>query len=74
MNFRVLIADDHGIVRQGLRALLEKSPDVSVVGEASDGREAVRLADELRPNIVVMDIAMPMLNGCLCFGPIGCHS
>ena len=63
MNFRVLIADDHGIVRQGLRALLEKSPDVSVVGEASDGREAVRLADELRPNIVVMDIAMPMLNG-----------
>jgi two-component system, NarL family, response regulator NreC len=63
VNFRVLIADDHGIVRQGLRALLEKSPDVSVVGEASDGREAVRLAGELRPNIVVMDIAMPMLNG-----------
>jgi two-component system, NarL family, response regulator NreC len=63
MNFRVLIADDHGIVRQGLRALLEKSPDVSVVGEASDGRDAVRLAAELRPNIVVMDIAMPMLNG-----------
>lgn len=63
MNFRVLIADDHGIVRQGLRALLEKSPDVSVVGEASDGREAVRLAAELRPNIVVMDIGMPMLNG-----------
>jgi len=59
----VLIADDHGIVRQGLRALLEKSPDVSVIGEASDGREAVRLAAELRPNIVVMDIAMPMLNG-----------
>lgn len=63
MNFRVLIADDHGIVRRGLRALLEKSPEVSVVGEASDGREAVRLAAELRPNIVVMDIAMPMLNG-----------
>ncbi|HEY7386976.1 MAG TPA: response regulator transcription factor [Bryobacteraceae bacterium] len=63
MNFRVLIADDHGIVRQGLRALLEKSPEISVVGEASDGREAVRLAAELRPNIVVMDIAMPLLNG-----------
>jgi two-component system, NarL family, response regulator NreC len=59
----VLIADDHGIVRQGLRALLEKSPEISVVGEASDGREAVRLAAELRPNIVVMDIAMPLLNG-----------
>src|SRR5215469_6770410 len=57
MNFRVLIADDHGIVRQGLRALLEKSPEVFVVGEASDGREAVRLAAELQPNIVVMDIA-----------------
>lgn len=63
MNYRVLIADDHGIVRQGLRALLEKSPEVNVVGEASDGREAVRLAAELRPNIVVMDIAMPRLNG-----------
>ncbi|HLI84387.1 MAG TPA: response regulator transcription factor [Bryobacteraceae bacterium] len=63
MNFRVLIADDHGIVRQGLRALLEKSPEIAVVGEASDGREAVRLAAELHPNIVVMDIAMPMLNG-----------
>jgi two-component system, NarL family, response regulator NreC len=63
MNFRVLIADDHGVVRQGLRALLEKSPEISVVGEASDGREAVRLAAELRPNIVVMDIAMPLLNG-----------
>ncbi len=63
MNFRVLIADDHGIVRQGLRALLEKSGEVSVVGEAADGREAVRLAEELHPNIVLMDIAMPQLNG-----------
>jgi two-component system response regulator NreC len=63
MSFRVLIADDHGIVRQGLRALLEKSDEVSVVGEAADGREAVRLAAELKPNIVVMDIAMPLLNG-----------
>ena len=63
MSFRVLIADDHGVVRQGLRTLLEKSPEVDVVGEAADGREAVRLAAELHPNIVVMDIAMPLLNG-----------
>src|ERR1051325_4765489 len=63
MSLRVLIADDHGVVRQGLRALLEKSAEVSVVGEAADGREAVRRAAELRPNLVIMDIAMPLLNG-----------
>lgn len=63
MSYRVLIADDHGVVRQGLRALLGKSPEIAVVGEAADGREAVRLAAELRPNIVIMDIAMPLLNG-----------
>lgn len=63
MNFRVLIADDHGVVREGLRALLAKSPEIAVVGEASDGREAVRLAAELHPNIVIMDIGMPLLNG-----------
>jgi two-component system, NarL family, response regulator NreC len=63
MSLRVLIADDHGVVRQGLRALLEKSPRVSVIGEAADGRDAVRLASELNPDIIVMDIAMPLLNG-----------
>ena len=63
MNYRVLVADDHGVVRQGLRSLLEKSAEVSVVGEASDGREAVRMAGELHPDIVIMDIAMPLLNG-----------
>jgi DNA-binding NarL/FixJ family response regulator len=63
MKIRVLLADDHGIVRKGMRFLLDRQPDVEVVGEAADGREAVRLADELNPNVVVMDIAMPMLNG-----------
>ncbi len=60
---RVLLADDHGIVRRGLHYLLERSPGFEVVGEASDGREAVKLADELTPEVIVMDIAMPNLNG-----------
>ncbi len=60
---RILIADDHGIVRKGLRFLLERQPDLEVVGEAEDGRAAVRLAEELEPNIIIMDIAMPLLNG-----------
>jgi len=60
---RVLIADDHGIVRKGLRLQLEQAGDFEVVGEACDGREAVRMAEELMPDIVIMDIAMPNLNG-----------
>jgi len=60
---RILIADDHGIVRTGLRLLLEKLPGMQVVGEAATGHEAVRLAVELHPDVVVMDISMPMLNG-----------
>jgi DNA-binding NarL/FixJ family response regulator len=62
-KIRILLADDHGVVRKGLRFLLERQPDMEVVGEAPDGREAVRLAEELDPNIVIMDIAMPLLNG-----------
>lgn len=62
-NVRILLADDHGIVRKGLRFLLERQPGLEVVGEAQDGREAVRLAQELDPTIIVMDIAMPQLNG-----------
>jgi two-component system response regulator NreC len=60
---RILIADDHGIVRTGLKLLFEQIPDIEVAGEAADGREAVRLAHELKPDIVVMDIGMPLLNG-----------
>jgi two-component system, NarL family, response regulator NreC len=60
---RILIADDHGIVRTGLKLLLERISEMEVVGEAADGREAVRLAAELQPDIVIMDIAMPLLNG-----------
>jgi DNA-binding NarL/FixJ family response regulator len=63
MSITVLLADDHGLVRKGLRFVLEHEPGIEVAGEAADGREAVRLAEELHPNVVVMDIAMPNLNG-----------
>ena len=62
-NIRVLLADDHTLLRSGIKALLEDEPDIAVVGEAEDGREAVKLAHALRPNLVLMDIAMPLLNG-----------
>jgi two-component system response regulator NreC len=60
---RVLLADDHQLMRSGVRLMLEREPDIAVVGEASDGREAVSLAKTLRPEVVVMDIGMPSLNG-----------
>ena len=60
---RILIADDHGIVRAGLRLLLQRIGGAEVVAEASDGREAVRLAKAFEPDIVLMDVAMPLLNG-----------
>src|ERR1700759_5206019 len=59
----VLIADDHMVVRQGLRALLTTEPDIEVVGEAETGRQAVELARDLKPDLVLMDIVMPSLNG-----------
>ena len=63
MPIRVLLADDHRIVRQGLRALLSAQPDIVVSGEVGDGRETVQLAESLQPDVVVMDISMPLLNG-----------
>src|SRR5260370_37363427 len=59
----VLLADDHALVRRGFRRMLEDDPEISVVGEASAGKEAVRLACELRPRGTVMDCAMPELSG-----------
>jgi len=63
MAIRIFLADDHAILREGLRSLLEAHSDLSVVGEAADGRQAVRQAGRLRPDVVVMDIVMPELNG-----------
>jgi DNA-binding NarL/FixJ family response regulator len=62
-KIRVLLVDDHGLVRRGFRRMLEDEPDIEVVGEAGDGQEAVRLAQELTPQVVVMDCALPKLNG-----------
>src|SRR6267154_2685106 len=59
----VLLAEDHQIVREGFRSLLKHEPDIEVVGEAETGRQAVQLTRKLRPAVVVMDIAMPLLNG-----------
>jgi DNA-binding NarL/FixJ family response regulator len=59
----ILLADDHPLVRQALRNLLETQPDMKVIGEAANGEEAVRLAQELQPKVVIMDIGMPVMNG-----------
>jgi DNA-binding NarL/FixJ family response regulator len=63
MPTRVLLVDDHAIIRQGLSSLLEKQPDIEVVGSVEDGRKAVDIARELAPDLVIMDISMPNLNG-----------
>ncbi len=60
---KILLADDHNVLRKGLRRILEEQSDLEVVAEASDGRQAVNLANSLKPDVVVMDIAMPLMNG-----------
>jgi two-component system, NarL family, response regulator NreC len=60
---RILLADDHTVVRQGLRKILEARPQWEVVAEAADGREAVKQAEEVKPDVAIMDVAMPLLNG-----------
>jgi two-component system response regulator NreC len=62
-KLRILLADDHIVMRTGLRALLERQPNLEVVGESENGRETVALAASLRPDVVVMDVGMPILNG-----------
>lgn len=62
-SIRILIAEDHVVVRQGTRQLLEKQADLEVVGEAGDGEEAIRLARQLKPDVIIMDVAMPKVNG-----------
>src|SRR5499427_2152996 len=59
----VLLVDDHGLVRKGFRRMLEDDPAIRVVGEATNGQEAIRMAQELRPRVIVMDMAMPGLDG-----------
>lgn len=63
MSIRVLITDDHSVVRQGLRAFLGRDPEIEVVGEASNGQEAVSMARELKPDVVLMDMLMPIMDG-----------
>ena len=62
-KIRVMLVDDHGIVREGLRAILSLSPDIEVVGEASEGREAIEKARSCAPHIVIMDVSMPGMDG-----------
>jgi len=62
-RIRILLADDHAVVRRGFQMILAEQPDMEIVGEAGNGREALELAAKLKPDVVVMDVAMPELNG-----------
>ena len=70
MGIRILIVDDHGVVRQGLRMYLSLDPELEVVGEATNGAEALRLAHELKPDVVLMDLLMPVMDGIAATGAI----
>ena len=63
MAIRILIADDHSVVREGLRNFLQRDPDLAVVGEAANGAEAIKLSQQLRPDVVLMDLLMPVIDG-----------
>jgi two-component system, NarL family, response regulator NreC len=63
MKTRIMLADDHRIMREGLKSLLNEEADMEVIGDADNGRRAIEMVDELRPDVVVMDIGMPELNG-----------
>ena len=62
-RIRILLADDHAVVRQGFKMILDAQPDMEIVGEAGNGRQAIELAEKMKPDVVVMDVAMPELNG-----------
>jgi two-component system, NarL family, response regulator LiaR len=70
MTIRVLLVDDHSVVRQGLRMFLDLDTELEVVGEATDGAEGVRLARELRPDVVIMDLLMPVMDGITAIGQL----
>jgi DNA-binding NarL/FixJ family response regulator len=70
MAIRILIVDDHSVVRKGLRTFLGLDPDFEIIGEASDGQEAVQLANELKPDVVLMDLLMPRMDGITAIGHI----
>ena len=63
MSIRIIIVDDHGIIREGLCSLLESQPDIEVIGQAEDGHNAIELVRKMQPDIVIMDVTMPKLNG-----------